>query len=96
MPFSDTTFGDIPFDGQYGILTACEGVLQEIKREQIYDKYLELKSEMGLRAAKESFLAELSKLPQEYKERCFDNIVSALGEGGEGLEGIRYRLLEGA
>ncbi|XP_068705826.1 uncharacterized protein [Montipora foliosa] len=94
LPFSDTTFDDIPFDGQYGILTACEGVLQEIKREHIYDKYLKLKSEMGLRAAKESFLAELSKLPQEYKERCFDNIVSALGEGGEGLEGIRYRLLE--
>ncbi|XP_068705818.1 uncharacterized protein [Montipora foliosa] len=94
LPFSDTTFDDIPFDGKYGILTACEGVLQEIKRGHIYDKYLKLKSEMGLRAAKESFLAELSKLPQEYKERCFDNIVSALGEGGEGLEGIRYRLLE--
>ncbi|XP_068736783.1 uncharacterized protein [Montipora capricornis] len=94
LPFSDTTFDDIPFDGQYGILTACEGVLQEIKRGHIYDKYLELKSEMSLRAAKENFLAELSKLPQECKERCFDKIVSALGEGGEGLEDIRYRLFQ--
>ncbi|XP_068705849.1 uncharacterized protein [Montipora capricornis] len=94
LPLRDTTFDDIPFDGQYGILTACKGVLQEIKREQFYDKHVELKAKMGLRAVKESFLAELSKLPQEHKERCFDKIVSALQEGGEDLKHIRDRLLE--
>ena len=56
---------------------------------KIYDDHLESKSKMGLRAAKDSFLAELSKLLQEHKERCFE-IVCTLGEGGEGLKWIMY------
>ncbi|XP_068705851.1 uncharacterized protein [Montipora foliosa] len=92
----DTTFDEAPFDDSYGILTACRGVLNEINKRQIYEDHLELsrRSIMGLRDVKEKFLAELSKLPQEHKERCFDKIVSGLEEGGEGLKHIRDRLLE--
>ena len=49
---------------------------------EIYDDHLELKSKMGLRAAKESFLA---KLPQEHKEKC-----RRRRRGGEGLKRNLY------
>ncbi|XP_068705853.1 uncharacterized protein [Montipora capricornis] len=92
----DTTFDEAPFDDPYGILTACCGVLNEINKKQIYEDHVELsrKSIMGLIDVKEKFLAELSKLPQEHKQRCFDKIVSRLEAGGEGLKHIRDRLLE--
>ena len=96
LPFCDTTFDDIPFDDAYGILTVCRGVLNEIKRKQIYDDHLSMKKVRPLSEVKKSFLVELSKLPQEHKEKCFDKIVSGLEAGGDGLKHIRDRLRRGA
>ena len=81
MPFDDDTLHDAPFHGSIGILTACNGVLHAIGRGDIY--------------VMKSFLRELSKLDPEHKQRCFDEIVSTLEKGGEGLKHIRDRLIEG-
>ena len=95
MPFDHDIFRDAPFEGSHGILTSCNGVLRDIGRETIYDDYMDLLSKFPRREDKEKFLMELSKLHPEYKQRCFDNIVSALEKGGEGLKHIRDRLIEG-
>ena len=95
MPFDDETLHEAPFVGSNGILTACNGVLREIGRERIYNDHKELVSKSLEREVKKSFLMELSKLDPEHKQRCFDEIVSTLENGGEGLEHIRNRLIEG-
>ena len=95
LPFDDATFHDAPFDGSYGILTSCNGVLHDIGQEHIYDVHKDLISKRSEREVKKSFLVELSKLDPGPKERCFVEIVSALGKGGGGLEHIKRRLNEG-
>ena len=95
LPFDDDIFRDAPFEGPHGILTSCNGVLRDIGRERIYDDYLDLFSKSPEREVKEKFLMELSKLHPEYKQRCFDNIVSALEKGVKGLGHIRDPLIEG-
>ena len=94
MPFDDHTLHDAPFQGSIGILTACNGVLHAIGRGDIYDDHLRSKSPSE-REVMKSFLRELSKLDPEHEQRCFDEIVSTLVKGGEGLKHIRDRLIEG-
>ena len=94
MPFDDDTLHEAPFEGSNGILTACNGVLHDIGRRDIYDDHLRSKFRFE-RDALKSFLRELSKLDAEHKQRCFDEIVSTLEKGGEGLKHIRNRLIEG-
>ena len=95
MPIDDAIFRDAPFEGSYGILTACNGVLHDIGQEHIYDDHKDLISKRPEREVKKSFLVELSKLDPKDKQRCFDEIVSTLEKGGEGLKHIRDRLIEG-
>ena len=95
LPFDDEIFRDADCDGPHGILTSCNGVLRDICRERIYDDYMDLLSKRPEREVKEKFLMEISKLHPQYKQRCFDSIVSALEEGGKGMEHIRDRLIEG-
>ena len=94
MPFDDDTLHEARLVGSDGILTACNGVLHDIRRGDIYDNHLrsELPSE---REVMKSFLRELSKLDPQHKQRCFGEIVSTLEKGGEGLKHIRNRLIEG-
>ncbi|XP_074606327.1 uncharacterized protein LOC141859379 [Acropora palmata] len=94
LPFDDEIFRDADCDGPHGILTSCNGVLRDICRERIYDDYMDLLSKRPEREVKEKFLMEISKLHPQYKQRCFDSIVSALEEGGKGMEHIRDRLIE--
>ena len=94
MPFDDAILHEAPLDGTYGILTACNGVLHDIAQEDIYDDHLTSKCP-NKREVKKSFLMELSKLDPQDKQSCFDEIVSTLEKGGEGLKHIRNRLIEG-
>ena len=94
MPFDDETLHEAPFEGSDGILTACKGVLHDIGRRDIYDDHLRSKLPSE-REVMKSFLRELSKLDPEHKQRCFDEIVSTLEKGGEGLKHIRDRLIKG-
>ena len=93
LPFDDDTLHDAPFVGSNGILTACNGVLHDIGRRDIYDDHLT--SKLPGTEVKKSFLMELSKLDPEDKQRCFEEIVNALEKGGKGLKHIRDRLIEG-
>ena len=95
MPFDDDTLHEAPFEGSYGMLTACKGVLHQSGQEDIYHDHKERISKLPEREVKKSFLKELSKLDPENKQRCFDEIVSALKEGGEDLRRIRDHLIEG-
>ena len=94
LPFDDETLHEAPFEGSNGILTACNGVLHDIGRQDIYDDHLRSKFPFK-RDALKSFLRELSKLDPKHKQRCFDEIVSTLEKGGEGLKHIRDRLIKG-
>ena len=93
MPFDDAILHEAPLEGSYGILTACNGVLHDIAQEHIYGDHLTLK--LSEREVKKSFLMALSKLDPQHKQRCFDEIVRTLEEGGEGLKHIRNRLIKG-
>ena len=95
MPFDDDTLHDAPFHGSIGILTACKGALYNIGQGRIYLDHVDLASKLSERKVKKSLLMELSKLDPEHKQRCFDEIVSTLEKGGEGLKHIRDRLIEG-
>ena len=95
MSFDDDTLHDAPFQGSNGILTACKGALYNIGQGRIYLDHVDLASKLPEREVKKKFLMELSKLDPENKRRCFDEIVSTLEEGGEGLKHIRNRLIEG-
>ena len=68
MPFDDDTLHEAPFEGSYGILTACKGVLHQIGQERFYDDHKELISKLPGREVKKSFLKELSKLNPENKQ----------------------------
>ena len=95
LPFDDDTLHDAPFQGSNGILTACKLTLHSIGQGRIYLDHKDLASKLPEREVKKKFLMELSKLDPENKQRCFDEIVSALKEGGEGLKHIRDRLIKG-
>ena len=95
MSFDDDTLHDAPFQGSNGILTACKGALYNISQGHIYLDHVDLASKLPEREVKKKFLMELSKLDPKNKRRCFDEIVSTLEEGGEGLKHIRNRLIEG-
>lgn len=95
VPFDDDTLHEAPFEGPYGILTACKGVLDKVGQEHIYDDHKELISKLPEREVKKSFLKELSKLDPQDKQECFDKIDTTLKEGGEGLRHIRDHLIEG-
>ncbi|XP_015775027.1 PREDICTED: uncharacterized protein LOC107353218 [Acropora digitifera] len=94
LPFDDDTLHDAPFQGSNGILTACKLTLHNIGQGRIYLDHEDLASKLPEREVKKKFLMELSKLDPENKQRCFDEIVSALKEGGEGLKHIRDRLIK--
>ena len=95
MPFDDATLHDAPFEGSNGILTACKLALHNIGQGRIYLDHKDLASKLSEREVKKKFLMELSKLDPENKQRCFDEIVSTLEKGGEGLKHIRDRLIKG-
>ena len=95
MSFDDAILHEAPFEGSYGILTACEGVLRDIGRGHIYDRHKDLVSKHPEKEVKKSFLMELSRLDLEHRQRCFDEIVSTLENGVEGLKRVRDHLIEG-
>ena len=95
MPFDDTILHEAPFEGPYGILTACIGVLRDIRQGHIYDYHKDLVSKRPEREVKKSFLMELSRLDLEHKQRCFNAIVNSLKKGGEDLKHIRDHLIKG-
>ena len=70
-------------------------MLREIRQGHIYDHHKDLVSKEPETEVKKSFLMELSRLDLEHKQRCFDEIVSTLKKGAEGLKHIRDRLIEG-
>jgi len=88
LPFDDAILHKAPFEGPYGILTACKGVLHDVGQGHIYNHY------KGSEDPK-NFLMALSRLDPEHKERCFHEIVSTLEKGDEGLRHIRDHLMEG-
>ncbi|XP_015778642.1 PREDICTED: uncharacterized protein LOC107356554 [Acropora digitifera] len=94
LPFDDVILHEAPFEGPYGILTACIGVLRDIRQGRIYDYHKDLVSKRPEREVKKSFLMELSRLDLEHKQRCFNAIVNSLKKGGEGLKRIRDHLIK--
>ena len=88
MPFDDAILLKAPFEGPYGILTACKELLNGIGQRRIYDRH------KGSGDPK-NFLMALSRLDPEHKESCFDTIVSTLEKGGEGPNSIRDYLMGG-
>ena len=95
MPFDEETLLDAPLTGPYGILTACSGVLKEIGKGDVYKYHLDLASTCSEADVKKNFLKALSKLSPQDQQKCFDNIVDKLEEGGPGLEHIKDRLIKG-
>ena len=95
LPFGDETLHDAPLTGPYGILTACSGVLQEIGEGDVYNNPLDLASKCSEAYVKKNFLMALSKLSPQDQQKCFDNIVDKLEEGGPVWEHIKDRLIEG-
>ena len=98
LPFDDAILHEAPFEGSYGILTACIRVLRDIRQGHIYDYHKDLVSKSPQREVKKikkSFLMELSRLDLEHKQRCFNAIVNSLKKGGEGLKRIRDHLIKG-
>lgn len=95
LPFDDKTLHDARLRGSHGILTACSGVLQEIGKGDVYNNHLDLASKWHEAHVKKEFLMALSKLSPQDQQKCFDNIVDKLQEGGPGLEHIKDRLIEG-
>ena len=94
LPFDDDTLHEARLLGSDGILTACKGVLDDIGRGDIYDDHLRSRLPTE-REVMQSFLRELSELDPEHKQKCFNEIVSTLEKGGDGLKHIRDRLIEG-
>ncbi|XP_067035087.1 uncharacterized protein [Acropora muricata] len=94
LPFDDAILHEAPFEGPYGILTACIGVLRDIRQGHIYDYHKDLVSKLPEREVKKSFLMELSRLDLEHKQRCFNAIVNSLKKGGEDLKRIRRHLIK--
>lgn len=90
MPLDDRVLTDAPLTG---MLAACKGVLEEINQGNIYDSHT-MRSSDG-RVAVTSFFVALARLPSEHQQKCFDTIVRFLKGGGEGLEHIANRLLNG-
>ena len=95
LPFDDAILHEAPFEGPYGILTACIRVLRDIRQGHIYDYHKDLVSKRPEREVKKSFLMELSRLDLEHKQRCFNAIVNSLKKGGEDLKRIRGHLIKG-
>ena len=88
MPFDDAILLKAPFEGPYGILTACKEMLNDIGQGRIYDHH------KGSEDPK-NFLMALSRLDPEHKESCFYKIVSTLEKGGVGPNSVRDHLMEG-
>ena len=95
LPFDDKDLSDAPLIGPFGILTACSGVLQEIGKGDVYNNHLYSALNCPEEDKNEKFLMALSKLSPQDQQKCFDNIVDKLEEGGPGLEHIKHRLIEG-
>ena len=96
LPFGDKTLHDAPLAGPYGILTACSGVLQEIGIGDVYNNLLDSASKCSEADVKKNFLKTLSKLSPQDQQKCFGHIVDKLEKGGQGLQHIKDRLMEGA
>ena len=95
LPFDDQALRDASLMGRYGILTACNGVLQDIGKGEVYNEHLDLASKFSETEVMKKFLMTLSKLSPQDRQKCFDSIVDKLGEGGLGLEHIKDRLVKG-
>ena len=95
LPFDDAILHEAPFEGPYGILTACIGVLHDIGQGHIYNDHKDLASTRPEREVKKRFLMALSRLDLEHKQKCFNEIVSSLQKGGEDLKRIRGHLIKG-
>lgn len=89
MPLDDRDLTDAPL---MGILGACRGVLEEIRRGEIYGNH---STRISDRAAVTSFFTAIARLAPDEQQKCFDVIVSFLKEEGEGQEHILNRLLNG-
>ena len=74
------------------MLAACNGVLQEINRRDIYERHNTGNSK---RADVTDFFEDLARLSLDDQQRCFNTIVEFLKERGKGVEHVVDRLLKG-
>ena len=86
VPLNDSVLTDAPL---MGILGACKGVLEKIKRREIYDNHSKRSYDDGS-AAVTSFFTSLARLSPDDQQECFDAIVSFLEKPGDGQEGIEH------
>ena len=74
------------------MLAACNGVLQEIDRRDIYERHITGTSK---RADVTDFFGDLARLSLKNQQRCFNSIVGFLKGEGKGVEHVTDRLLTG-
>ena len=91
MPLDDSDLTDAPLTD---MLAACNGVLQEINRGDIYEHHI-CNTGRSDRAPVTCFFEALARLPPEHQQKCFDTIVGFLKGSGLGLEHVADRLLNG-
>jgi len=87
VPLDDSDLTDAPLTQ---MLAACNGVLQEIDRRDIYERHITGTSK---RADVTDFFGDLARLSLENQQRCFNSIVGFLKGEGKGVEHVTDRLL---
>ena len=89
MHLDDSNLTDAPLTE---MLAACNGVLQEIGRGDIYERHNKGSS---TRAEVTYFFKDLARLSLEDQQVCFNSIVGFLKGRGTGVEHVADRLLKG-
>lgn len=89
MPLDDSHLTDAPL---MEMLAACNGVLQEINRGDIYERH---NTGSSKRDDVTDFFEALAILSLEDQQRCFNSIVEFLKEKRKGVEHVADRLLKG-
>ena len=89
MHLGDRNLTDAPL---MEMLAACNGVLQEIGRGDIYERH---NTGSSTRADVTNFFKDLARLSLEDQQMCFNSIVGFLEDRGTGVEHVADRLLKG-
>ena len=89
MHLDDSNLTDAPLTE---MLAACNGVLQEMGRGDIYERH---NTGSSTRVNVTNFFKDLAKLSLESQQMCFNSIVGFLKVRGIGVEHVADRLLKG-